>query len=601
MSDRIARLTVLVVAAAFALAAPAVAATDRCAAVANSVLAEPDWYLDECLGGVPPEAPRAAPGPWRVPGDLFFLHNVRAAGPWPSSVVTAPIPTYTATVLGPNANPNFAVNFDLQANVLYGINNTTRQLGTYDQTTGAFTPTVTLTGVTAGQTIGAIEFDPTSANVYLCTGTELYTVNITSGAATLVGLFGGGVLVVDCAIAITGEMYAHDIALDNLLSINKTTGAATVIGPTTVLSNFAQGMDFDWSDNTLYGFQYTGAGVNNLVRFNTATGQATVIIPGPNGPEIEGAVKVASALALEPAALVVDAGGNGVLQPNESGVSVAPSWSNPNSSAVANVTGALGNFTGPAGPLYVITDGAAAYGTVAANSTQQCTDCYAVSVTAGSRPAAHWDATADETLSPAAPVKTWTLHVGDSFTDVPATNPFYRFIETIVHHSVTGGCSATAYCPISSTTREQMAVFVLVSKEGASYSPPACAAPNLFNDVPDTSPFCRWIEELANRQVVTGCGPSLYCPTAAVTREQMAVFALRTLDPALNPPACVAGSEMFADMPASNGFCRWVEELARRGVVTGCGGGNYCGTAPVSREQMGVFLSVTFSLLLYGV
>jgi hypothetical protein len=81
----------------------------------------------------------------------------------------------------------------------------------------------------------------------------------------------------------------------------------------------------------------------------------------------------------------------------------------------------------------------------------------------------------------------------------------------------------------------------------------------------------------------------------------MAVFALRTLDPALNPPACVAGSEMFADMPASNGFCRWVEELARRGVVTGCGGGNYCGTAPVSREQMGVFLSVTFSLLLYGV
>ena len=34
---------------------------------------------------------------------------------------------------------------------------------------------------------------------------------------------------------------------------------------------------------------------------------------------------------------------------------------------------------------------------------------------------------------------------------------------------------------------------------------PACP-PNMFNDVPETSPFCRWIEELANRGVVTGCG-----------------------------------------------------------------------------------------------
>ena len=81
----------------------------------------------------------------------------------------------------------------------------------------------------------------------------------------------------------------------------------------------------------------------------------------------------------------------------------------------------------------------------------------------------------------------------------------------------------------------------------------------------------------------------------------MAVFALKTLDPALNPPACVAGSEMFNDVPASSPFCKWIEELARRQVVSGCGGGAYCPTAPVTREQMGVFLSATFSLKLYGV
>jgi hypothetical protein len=143
-----------------------------------------------------------------------------------------------------------------------------------------------------------------------------------------------------------------------------------------------------------------------------------------------------------------------------------------------------------------------------------------------------------------------------------------------------------------------MAVFVLVSKEGAGYNPPACVPPNIFTDVPETSGFCKFIEELANRGVVAGCAPNTYCPNDPVTRAQMAIFTLRTLDPALNPPAC--GTPVFADVPASNAFCRWIEELARRGVVTGCGGGNYCPNDSVTRDQMGVFLSVTFGLTLYG-
>ena len=100
--------------------------------------------------------------------------------------------------------------------------------------------------------------------------------------------------------------------------------------------------------------------------------------------------------------------------------------------------------------------------------------------------------------------------------------------------------------------------------------------------------------------MVTGCGPNLYCPTGPATREQMAVFVLRTLDPALNPPAC-APPNLFNDVPETSPFCRWIEELANRGVVTGCGGGSYCPTAPVTREQMSVFLAVTFGLTLYGV
>jgi hypothetical protein len=120
----------------------------------------------------------------------------------------------------------------------------------------------------------------------------------------------------------------------------------------------------------------------------------------------------------------------------------------------------------------------------------------------------------------------------------------------------------------------------------------------VFADVPVSSPFCRWIEELARRGVVSGCGGGNYCPSAPVARDQMAVFVLRTADPALNPPACT--TPMFGDVPASSPFCPWIEELARRGVVSGCGGGNYCPAAPVSREQMAVFLTGTFELPLYA-
>jgi hypothetical protein len=308
-----------------------------------------------------------------------------------------------------------------------------------------------------------------------------------------------------------------------------------------------------------------------------------------------GACNVVATVA--PFGLAVDAAGNGVLQPGETAV-MAPAWRNAGASPVT-LTGALSNFTGPNGPTYTITDPTANYGTIAAAANASCStggDCFGIMVT-GTRPSMHWDGTATETVTPTSTTKDWTLHVGDSFTDVPASNLFYRFIEILLHKGITGGCGAGIYCPSNSTSREQMAVFVLIAKEGVGYNPPACTTP-IFADVPASSPFCKFIEELSRRGVVSGCGGGNYCPQSPVTREQMAVFVLRTLDPALNPPNCT--TPMFGDVPASSPFCRWIEELVRRGVVVGCGGGNYCPADAVTREQMAVFLTQTFALTLYG-
>ena len=73
------------------------------------------------------------------------------------------------------------------------------------------------------------------------------------------------------------------------------------------------------------------------------------------------------------------------------------------------------------------------------------------------------------------------------------------------------------------------------------------------------------------------------------TREQMTLVLAKALD-IFQPPACVPGREMFNDVPASSPFCAFIEELSRRGITGGCGGGNFCPGDPVTRQQMAVFL-----------
>ena len=61
----------------------------------------------------------------------------------------------------------------------------------------------------------------------------------------------------------------------------------------------------------------------------------------------------------------------------------------------------------------------------------------------------------------------WTPSVSPApaaatFNDVPTTHPFFRFVEALAASGITGGCSANPplYCPDSSLTRGQMAVFL---------------------------------------------------------------------------------------------------------------------------------------------
>ena len=184
-------------------------------------------------------------------------------------------------------------------------------------------------------------------------------------------------------------------------------------------------------------------------------------------------------------------------------------------------------------------------------------------------------------------VKGWLA----DFNDVPDSHAFHDFVEKIFRRGVTAGCTGGNYCVDNPVTRAQMAVFLIKAKYNLSLVPPP-ATGTLFADVPAGSFAADWIEQLANEGITGGCGGGNYCPDDPVTREQMAVFLLKSKHGALYVPPPATG--VFADVPAGRPFAPWIEQLAAEGITGGCGGGNYCPNNPVTRGQMAVFLSKTF-------
>jgi len=191
---------------------------------------------------------------------------------------------------------------------------------------------------------------------------------------------------------------------------------------------------------------------------------------------------------------------------------------------------------------------------------------------------------------PAVLTKAWFA----DFLDVPQASPYHAPVEAIIRDGITSGCSGGNYCPSSPVTRGQMAVFLLRAEHGAAYVPPPETG-TVFGDVPVGSAFAPWIEQLYAEGITGGClagSPPMYCPSATVTRGQMAAFLLKIYHGTSYAPPAATG--VFSDVPVSMPLAPWIEEMARLSITSGCGPGSYCPGNAVTRGQMAVFLAKTF-------
>ncbi len=249
---------------------------------------EPAGYADQCLGGVVPSGGQPQVG--FSPTDTGYALDIGFVSDNFVSFTLNDFPGQT--VVGLNAQPIFGMDFDSTLTTLYGLDNTLQALGTIDTATGAWT-TIGPSVPAAGHTLTGLAVDPTNDMLYASTtdGVDslLYTVDSSTGTLTLVGSMGTA-LMIDISINGLGQMYGHDIGTDNIYTIDMATGAATAVGPTGYDGNFAQGMDFDNDDGTLYIFLYIGGGANVYGTVDLATGAVTPLATDNPTGEFEGAV-----------------------------------------------------------------------------------------------------------------------------------------------------------------------------------------------------------------------------------------------------------------------------------------------------------------------
>jgi hypothetical protein len=193
--------------------------------------------------------------------------------------------------------------------------------------------------------------------------------------------------------------------------------------------------------------------------------------------------------------------------------------------------------------------------------------------------------------------KTFTVYQGMDFLDVPSDSLFYTEIGKLAARGVTLGCTQdhAFYCPNDPVLREQMAAFILRAK--GEFSPPDPASQR-FTDVPPTNVFYNFIDRLAVLGITVGCNPpdnTMYCPSSAVTREQMSAFILRGLGE-FDPPTPV--SQRFTDVPSNNLFYNFIDRMAVLNITLGCTPDHmmYCPGDPVTRGQIAAFLVRAFDL-----
>jgi len=202
-------------------------------------------------------------------------------------------------VLKAETGPGQVLGYDFSpdGSVLYGVDNGASSLIKVDQATGNRTTIGPMTKPASHNWIDVM-IDPATGAAYAASANaaspdsySLFSLDLATGATTLINTVATGSLPIDLAVNCSGEMYAETSIDDMLYRVDRATGALTAVGPLGVDLNFAQGMDFDNRTGVLHAWQVRSNTTSQYASINLATGASTPFPGGSQPGEFEGAIK----------------------------------------------------------------------------------------------------------------------------------------------------------------------------------------------------------------------------------------------------------------------------------------------------------------------
>jgi hypothetical protein len=194
-----------------------------------------------------------------------------------------------------------------------------------------------------------------------------------------------------------------------------------------------------------------------------------------------------------------------------------------------------------------------------------------------------------------------------TFEDVEPSHPFagvedvwyYAWVEDLAAVGLTEGCGSnpltgrSEYCPESSVTRAELAVFLMRGREGSYYTPPTPDGSTPFTDI-NGHWAEAWIEALYDEGLTNGYEDQTYRPNSPVTRAEMAAFILMARnDPSYVPPPPSGGA--FNDI-SDHWAEAWIEQLKDEGIVAGYPDGSYRPEETLRRSEIAVYVLRGFDL-----
>ena len=180
------------------------------------------------------------------------------------------------------------------------------------------------------------------------------------------------------------------------------------------------------------------------------------------------------------------------------------------------------------------------------------------------------------------------------FSDVHSANTHKRGIDCIAHWGIT--TQAGTYGPSQPVTRWQMALFLTRTAALAQALPDG--TPSGFSDIGALTPEAQLaVYELAELSITAGTSPTTYGPEAAVTREQMAVFLVRTVR-AVGVTLPDGSTQGFTDIAALGAESQAaINQVRQLGITFGTSATTFSPSTLVTREQMASFLARTLNVI----